>query len=36
MHALTFSRFGGPEVLEWTALPDPQAMGYGVVNGLFG
>ena len=24
MHALTFSRFGGPEVLEWTALPDPQ------------
>jgi NADPH2:quinone reductase len=23
MHALTFSRFGGPEVLEWTALPDP-------------
>ena len=23
MHALTFSRFGGPEVLEWTARPDP-------------
>jgi len=23
MHALTFSRFGGPEVLEWIALPDP-------------
>jgi NADPH2:quinone reductase len=23
MHALTFSSFGGPEVLEWTALPDP-------------
>jgi NADPH2:quinone reductase len=22
MHALTFSRFGGPDVLEWTALPD--------------
>ncbi len=25
MHALTFSRFGGPEVLDWTALPDPVA-----------
>src|SRR4249920_617882 len=24
MHALTFSRFGGPDVLEWTALPDPR------------
>jgi NADPH2:quinone reductase len=24
MHALTFSRFGGPEVLEWTELPDPR------------
>ena len=23
MHGLTFLRFGGPEVLEWTALPDP-------------
>lgn len=23
MHALTFSRFGPPDVLEWTALPDP-------------
>jgi NADPH2:quinone reductase len=23
MHALTFSRFGGPEVFEWSALPDP-------------
>ncbi|HEV2606987.1 MAG TPA: quinone oxidoreductase [Xanthomonadaceae bacterium] len=23
MHALTFSRFGGPEVLEWASLPDP-------------
>lgn len=23
MQALTFSRFGGPEVLQWTALPDP-------------
>src|SRR5512141_2289222 len=26
MHALTFSRFGGPEVLGWTALPDPLPM----------
>ncbi|UHQ18588.1 quinone oxidoreductase [Lysobacter sp. KIS68-7] len=33
MHALTFSRFGGPEVLEWTALPDPQpAPGIAVVR----
>ena len=33
MHALTFSRFGGPEVLEWTALPDPQpAPGVVVVR----
>jgi NADPH2:quinone reductase len=33
MHALTFSRFGGPEVLEWTALPDPQpAPGVAVVR----
>ena len=32
MHALTFSRFGGPDVLEWTALPDPQpAPGIAVV-----
>jgi NADPH2:quinone reductase len=23
MHALTFSRFGGPDVLDWTELPDP-------------
>jgi NADPH2:quinone reductase len=33
MHALTFSRFGEPEVLEWTALPDPQASpGVAVVR----
>jgi NADPH2:quinone reductase len=33
MHALTFSRFGGPEVLEWTALPDPQpAPGVAVIR----
>src|SRR4249919_4101912 len=33
MHALTFSRFGGPEVLEWTSLPDPQpAPGTAVVR----
>ena len=33
MHALTFSRFGGPEVLEWTALPDPSAArGVAVVR----
>jgi NADPH2:quinone reductase len=24
MHALTFSRFGGPEVLEWSDVPDPH------------
>ena len=23
MHALTFSRFGGPDVLEWISVPDP-------------
>ena len=33
MHALTFSRFGGPDVLEWTALPDPVAApGIAVVR----
>jgi NADPH2:quinone reductase len=33
MHALTFSRFGGPEVLEWTAVPDPQSVpGAAVVR----
>ncbi len=33
MQALTFSRFGGPDVLEWTALPDPQpAPGVAVVR----
>lgn len=33
MHALTFSRFGGPEVLQWTALPDPApAAGVAVVR----
>jgi NADPH2:quinone reductase len=33
MNALTFSRFGGPEVLEWTTLPDPQpAPGVAVVR----
>ena len=33
MHALTFSRFGGPDVLEWTALPDPVAApGVAVVR----
>ena len=33
MHALTFSCFGGPEVLEWTALPDPKpAPGVAVVR----
>jgi NADPH2:quinone reductase len=33
MHALTFSRFGGPEVLEWTTLPDPQPVpGVAVVR----
>ena len=33
MHALTFSRFGGPDVLEWTALPDlSPAPGNAVVR----
>ncbi len=33
MHALTFSRFGGPEVLEWTAMPDPiPAPGVAIVR----
>lgn len=33
MHALTFSRFGGPDVLEWTPLPDLQpAPGVAVVQ----
>src|SRR6476659_3304184 len=33
MHALTFSRFGGPDVLAWTALPDPQpSPGVAVVR----
>jgi len=33
MHALTFSRFGGPEVLDWTELPDPlPARGVAVVR----
>jgi NADPH2:quinone reductase len=33
MQALTFSCFGGPEVLEWTTLPDPQpAPGVAVVR----
>ena len=33
MHALTFSRFGGPDVLEWTAVPDPlPAPGVAVVR----
>ena len=33
MHALTFSRFGGPDVLEWTSLPDPlPAPGTAVVQ----
>lgn len=33
MHALTFSRFGGPEVLEWIVLPDPQPVpGIAVVR----
>ena len=33
MHALTFSRFGGPDVLEWTVLPDPiPAPGMAVLR----
>jgi NADPH2:quinone reductase len=33
MHALTFSRFGGPEVMEWTELPDPRpSAGMAVVR----
>ena len=33
MHALTFSRFGGPDVLEWTQLPDPRpAPGFAIVR----
>jgi len=33
MHALTFSHFGGPDVLEWTALPDPSpAPGLAVIR----
>jgi NADPH2:quinone reductase len=33
MHALTFSRFGGPDVLEWTELADPKpAPGVAVVR----
>jgi len=33
MHALTFSSFGGPDVLDWTALPDPQpAPGHAVIR----
>src|SRR5207342_2558278 len=33
MHALTFSRFGGPDVLEWTDLPDLQpAPGIALVR----
>ena len=33
MHALTFSRFGGPDVLEWTSLPDPRpAPGLAVIK----
>jgi NADPH2:quinone reductase len=33
MQALTFSRFGGPDVLEWTALPDPlPAPGVAVIR----
>lgn len=31
MKALSFSRFGGPEVLEYGDLPDPVAAPYGVV-----
>ncbi len=33
MNALSFSRFGGPEVLEWSELPDPgTAPGVAVVR----
>jgi NADPH2:quinone reductase len=33
MHALTFSRFGGPEVLEWREVPDPApAPGHVIVR----
>ena len=33
MHALTFSRFGGTEVLEWTAVPDPvPSSGVAIVR----
>lgn len=33
MHALTFSRFGGPEVLAWRELPDPvQAPGFALIR----
>ncbi|HEY2344283.1 MAG TPA: quinone oxidoreductase [Xanthomonadaceae bacterium] len=33
MHALTFSRFGGPDVLEWTQRPDPDPVpGIAVVR----
>lgn len=33
MYALTFSRFGPPDVLAWTALPDPRpAPGIAVVR----
>ncbi|MDR7133323.1 NADPH2:quinone reductase [Lysobacter niastensis] len=33
MHALTFSRFGGPDVLDWTELPDLRsAPGVAVVQ----
>ena len=33
MRAVRIDRFGGPEVLEWTALPDPQpAPGVVVVR----
>ncbi|HEY8208359.1 MAG TPA: quinone oxidoreductase [Myxococcaceae bacterium] len=33
MRALTFSRFGGPEVLEWREVPDPSpAAGHAVVR----
>lgn len=33
MKALTFSRFGAPDVLEWTTLPDPEpAPGVAIVR----